>query len=110
MVDASGDQTMTTLKLRTTLAKSLGVIAVTASGVVLLSGQQASTPVFTTPQAAAGRTAYMANCSSCHLPDLGGRNEAPALAGPNFMNTWGRRTTKDLFDYMSATMPPGGAN
>src|SRR6185503_4710247 len=27
----------------------------------------------------------------------------------NFMSTWGRRTTRDLFDYMSATMPPGGS-
>ncbi len=23
------------------------------------------------------------------------------------MTTWGKRTTKDLLDYMSATMPPG---
>src|SRR5205814_9265411 len=63
----------------------------------------------TAAQAAAGRAAYQANCSSCHLPDLGGRNEAPALAGVNFMSTWGSRSTRDLFDYMSATMPPGGS-
>ena len=40
------------------------------------------------------------------MPDLAGRNEAPPLAGGTFLNTWRTRTTKDLFDYMSATMPP----
>jgi len=92
-----------------TLVKSFGVAAIVASGVALVAGQQTSTPVYTAAQAIAGRATYQANCASCHLPDLGGRNEAPSLAGPNFMNTWGRRSTRDLFDYMSATMPPGGA-
>ena len=32
-------------------------------------------------QATAGQTAYEANCASCHVADLGGRNEAPQLAG-----------------------------
>src|SRR6185436_12649503 len=40
-------------------------------------------------------------------PTLAGQNEAPPLAGPNFMRTWSGRTTKDLVEYMSATMPPG---
>jgi alcohol dehydrogenase (cytochrome c) len=85
------------------------VAAVAISGVVLIAGQQASAPVFTADQATAGRAAYQANCASCHLPDLGGRNEAPPLAGANFMSTWATRTTRDLFDYMSATMPPTGS-
>src|SRR5579864_8576730 len=61
--------------------------------------------VFTEEQAVAGRAAYQTNCASCHLPDLEGRNEAPQLAGNNFMSTWRTRTTKDLFDYVQ-TMPP----
>src|SRR5262245_34154290 len=92
-----------------TLAKTFGIGVIVASGVALVAGQQTATPVFTAAQAAAGRATYQANCASCHLPDLGGRNEAPPLAGANFMSTWGRRSTRDLFDYMSATMPPGGA-
>src|SRR5947207_6404041 len=108
MADASGEQTMSGV-LRSTLAKGFGVVALTACGVALVAGQPTTTPVFTAAQAAAGRAAYQANCSSCHLPDLGGRNEAPALAGVNFMSTWGSRSTRDLFDYMSATMPPGGS-
>ncbi|MDR1990141.1 MAG: PQQ-binding-like beta-propeller repeat protein [Acidobacteriaceae bacterium] len=91
------------------LAAAGSVLMVVASAVVLLSGQQTSSPVGTAEQVATGRGLYTANCAACHMPDLGGRNEAPALAGVNFMNTWGTRTTSALFEYMSATMPPGGA-
>src|SRR5688572_6141071 len=60
-------------------------------------------------QSAAGRAAYQANCASCHLPDLAGRNEAPALAGTNFVAAWGDRTTGGLLSYLQSTMPPGNA-
>jgi len=72
----------------------------------VLAGQQPPTSVFTAAQADAGRAAYQASCAGCHMPDLTGRNEAPPLAGANFMNTWRTRSTRDLFEYMSATMPP----
>jgi PQQ-dependent dehydrogenase (methanol/ethanol family) len=73
-----------------------------------LSGQvPAPQAVFTAAQANAGQAAYATNCASCHLPDLAGQNEAPQLAGTNFRSSWGKRTPKDLIEYMSATMPPG---
>src|SRR4051794_16674781 len=86
------------------------VAGLAGSAIALVAGQQqpAAAPVYTAAQAAAGRAAYQANCASCHVADLGGRNEAPQLAGGDFMNTWRSRSTKDLFDYMSSTMPPGG--
>src|SRR5262245_38087233 len=62
--------------------------------------------VYTAAQATAGRTAYQTNCASCHVENLSGRNEAPPLAGGTFMNAWRTRTTRDLFEYMQATMPP----
>lgn len=65
--------------------------------------------VFTTVQAAQGRTVYRAICAGCHAGDLGGRDDAPALAGPDFLKTWGPRTTLDLYDFIRTTMPPGGA-
>ena len=68
----------------------------------------ASAPVFTAAQAAAGRGLYDASCAGCHVADLGGRNEAPQLAGGDFMNAWRTRTTLDLFEFIQATMPPGG--
>jgi PQQ-dependent dehydrogenase (methanol/ethanol family) len=60
----------------------------------------------TAQQAAAGRTAYQARCSSCHAQDLGG-NEGPQLAGSNFMAAWGGRTARELITYIQTTMPPG---
>jgi alcohol dehydrogenase (cytochrome c) len=80
-----------------------------AFGAALVAAQQpALTPVYTAQQAAAGRAAYEANCAACHVTDLGGRNEAPQLAGSDFINTWRTRTTQDLFEFMQGTMPPGG--
>jgi mono/diheme cytochrome c family protein len=51
---------------------------------------------YTAAQAADGFATYQTNCASCHLPDLTGRNEAPQLAGGNFMNAWESRTTREL--------------
>jgi mono/diheme cytochrome c family protein len=65
--------------------------------------------VYSADQAAAGRAAYQANCAGCHLADLSGRNEAPPLAGANFMNTWRNRSSKDLLT-TCRTMPPSGTD
>jgi len=91
----------------------LPVVALALSaplGFVLLAGQQAPATVYSAAQAAAGRTVYQASCASCHLPDLGGRNEAPQLAGNNFLNTWRSRSTRDLFEFIQSTMPPTAAS
>ena len=61
---------------------------------------------YTAQQAAAGRSIYQGNCAICHVADLGGRNEAPQLAGSNFIGQWGDRTTSELVSFMQATMPP----
>src|SRR3954468_11752111 len=66
-----------------------------------------SAQTYTAAQSAAGRLAYQANCASCHLPDLAGRNEAPQLAGPNFIHAWGTRAAGALAQYIQASMPPG---
>jgi alcohol dehydrogenase (cytochrome c) len=103
---AAGEEPMTGVTRR------IGVVAaaVAGSAIAILAAQQqpSGAPVYTAAQAAAGRAAYQANCASCHVADLGGRNEAPQLAGGDFMNTWRTRTTKDLYDYMASAMPPGG--
>jgi len=71
--------------------------------IAIYAGQQ------TAAQAAAGRTLYQTNCAGCHMADLGGRNEAPALVGPNFMAAWGPRSTRELLNVIRTTMPPGRA-
>ncbi len=78
-----------------------------AFGVITAAGQTRTSGFYLTRQADAGRAAYLSHCASCHLPELGGRNEAPELAGPNFIRAWGARTTSDLFAFIRATMPPG---
>ena len=81
--------------------------AVVLFGVAIASGQQpAMTGPFTSEQAVAGRATYQAKCASCHRPDMKGSNEAPPLAGGNFMNTWRDRAVSDLFERVRNTMPP----
>ena len=80
--------------------------AVVLFGVAIASGQQpARTGGLASEQANAGRAVYEAKCASCHLPDMKGSNEAPPLAGGNFMNTWRNRKVSDLSDRIRNTMP-----
>ena len=81
--------------------------ALTGSGAVLFARQTPAESVFTTDQATAGRAAYAKHCASCHMPDLSGNTEIPPLAGAAFIDTWGTRSTKDLFDYSAEAMPYG---
>ncbi|MDQ2898258.1 MAG: PQQ-binding-like beta-propeller repeat protein [Acidobacteriota bacterium] len=62
---------------------------------------------YTAKQATNGLSAYLGSCAGCHLADLSGRNEAPQLAGSNFMKAWKSRTTTDLLTLIKTTMPPG---
>jgi alcohol dehydrogenase (cytochrome c) len=80
------------------------VIAIVAMAAI--SGRSQTPAAYTAGQATDGLAAYLTNCASCHLPDLTGRNEAPQLAGGNFMNAWGSRTTSELIRYIQTTMPP----
>src|SRR5262245_23305283 len=102
MAPAAGEPPMKRLMLMTAAAVAACLVSVTA-------GQQPAPSSYTAEQATAGRAVYQANCASCHLPDLAGRNEAPPLVGVNFMNTWRSRSTRDLFEFIQATMPPNGA-
>ena len=96
----------TALSLWNRAVRSLTLVAL--CGLAVLTGQTPA-PIgpFTAVQAVGGRAAYLANCASCHLPDLAGRNEAPPLAGANFMAAWGARPIGELLAYIQSTMPPG---
>ena len=73
------------------------------------AGQSAPAGVFTAEQAASGKASFARACASCHLADLTGSDDAPALAGPQFQALWKGRSTKELLDYMAGAMPPGGS-
>ena len=94
-----------------TFAQGAVAAALVAWGAALVAaGDQAPDPaasVFTLKQAADGKAAYAKHCASCHIADLSGNSEIPALAGPAFREMWDTRSTKELFDYMSAAMPYG---
>ncbi len=92
-----------------TAALALGLVVSGATGEPGTTAAQNAAPVISAAQAAAGRDGYQARCASCHLADLGGRNEASPLAGASFMNVWRGRGTKELYDYIRTSMPPGGA-
>lgn len=86
-----------------------GAAVLVAFGVRVLAWQRPPVdPVFTARQADEGKTAYAAQCASCHMPDLSGNSDVPALADANFLGTWGSRSIKELYDYTVGAMPPGG--
>src|SRR5947209_9489415 len=87
--------------LRAPLRALVAMVPLTA-----ICGRGQTRAEYTAAQATEGLAAYQTNCASCHLPDLVGRNEAPQLAGGNFMNAWGSRTTAELVAYMKDSMPP----
>ena len=76
---------------------------VCCSGAVAQQIEQAS---YTKSQAQAGAILYQQNCSTCHLADLQGAFEAPALNDGNFRNNWSNRNVTELQDLLGRTMPP----
>src|SRR5215471_6523233 len=89
---------------------ALMLMITVALGVMIVTAQQgAAVGPYTAAQAVAGRGLYQANCAGCQGPDLGGRNDAPQLAGAQFIGAWGGRTVGDLVSFMQAAMPPGNA-
>jgi mono/diheme cytochrome c family protein len=63
-------------------------------------------PQFTAAQAAAGKTAYNANCAVCHGSTLRNGTMGTPLAGEYFQRAWAGRTVRDLLDRVHKTMPP----
>jgi len=61
--------------------------------------------IYTDAQAKAGQSAYATYCLECHGEDLAGREQAPALAGPPFLEKWNKANLRRLWDTMEA-MPP----
>lgn len=95
---------------------TLGLVAAVWTTTALVHAQGAASAdeaiwsgVYTTAQAARGKSVYEAYCTRCHGLDMvGGRQGAgggPALAGDAFWLTWDRDTLGSLFSKVSKTMP-----
>ena len=83
-------------------------------GVLLLQAQDSSKRtvwegVYNQTQADRGKVLYGQNCASCHSDTLMGGEQAPPLAGGEFMANWNELTVGDLFERVRTTMPIGRA-
>ena len=79
------------------------------------AGQQASDTgkrvwdgVFTSEQAARGKTNFDLSCSRCHNVALIGSERGPAIKGTTFLSHWEKDTLAGLFTKIRDTMPEGG--
>ncbi len=54
-----------------------------------------------------GKSQYDRYCGECHGLTLKGSGHGPELAGPNFINKWGNRSTREFYTLISETMPAG---
>jgi mono/diheme cytochrome c family protein len=61
--------------------------------------------VYTTEQARRGGDIYYSQCSTCHGEKLEGVDDAPSLAGKEFLDGWDGRTVGALFEKMRTKMP-----
>jgi mono/diheme cytochrome c family protein len=62
-------------------------------------------PQYTATQAAAGKTAFDADCAVCHGNTLRNGTMGPPLAGEAFNAVWAGRLVRELLD-SAKTMPP----
>jgi quinoprotein glucose dehydrogenase len=63
--------------------------------------------VYAGAQAARGKDQYVKECSSCHLADLTGSDQAVPLNGEAFILQWENKSVNDLFTSIRTTMPQG---
>src|SRR5258708_299315 len=84
------------------LGSAAGVLA---AAVATAQQQPAGNSIFTAEQVTIGNAAFQTTCARCHQADLRGSNEAPPLAGANFMSAWRGRSTSDLFNKIATSMP-----
>jgi alcohol dehydrogenase (cytochrome c) len=67
---------------------------------------EAPVGVFSVAQARTGQNDYAINCAGCHGTTLAG-GAGPALVGNSFMGSWGQKSTQQLYEYISKSMPAG---
>src|SRR5262245_8186882 len=61
--------------------------------------------VYSKEQAARGQAKYAQACSGCHQSDFSGSDQAPGLAGGDFVDRWNDQSVVDLADRIRTSMP-----
>jgi mono/diheme cytochrome c family protein len=84
----------------------LALAALAGSGCTLFAqSAPASGGVYTAEQAERGRRLYIRDCAECHGPTLAGAEGGSALAGPEFLARWEKKSVGELFELVRKTMP-----
>jgi glucose/arabinose dehydrogenase/mono/diheme cytochrome c family protein len=83
---------------------TLTVLAI-ASIAVAQPSRSVGDGVYTQEQANRGKTAYTAQCVSCHGAEMRGNDETPGLTGDAFLANWRKRSVDDLFEKVRVSMP-----
>src|SRR4051794_8025061 len=87
------------------------MVKTTISVVALLSLAQGAANksvwdgVYSREQAGRGQAKYAQVCSNCHQGDLSGSDQAPGLAGGDFLDRWDGQSVGDLADRIRTSMP-----
>jgi mono/diheme cytochrome c family protein len=61
--------------------------------------------IYSKAQSLGGGGLYAKSCASCHGAKLEGRDQAPPLAGAEFVMNWADANVGDLFEKMQTSMP-----
>jgi mono/diheme cytochrome c family protein len=92
--------------------RATAAVAIPALAGMLLAAAGGQTPhrttwdgVYTTTQAQRGRAIYQQECTSCHGPQLGGIDAAPALVGGGFASNWNGVQLSAMVDRIRVSMP-----
>lgn len=82
-----------------------GAIALSLSTLRAQASHSVADGVYTAEQAKRGVGLYTQYCAACHGETLAGNDEAPPLAGGEFLSNWNGLTLGDLFERIRTTMP-----
>jgi quinoprotein glucose dehydrogenase len=89
-------------------SRALWLAAIVAAGAAVTSAQTSNAAwngVYSESQAKAGEALYAQHCAKCHGSELGGVEQAPALAGGTFKQRWQGADLDKLFARVES-MPP----
>ena len=92
---------VTSVRVRVLRGGAVGLFAI----VTVAQARSTWDGVYTDVQAKRGEAIYAERCSSCHAPDLSGMDQAPPLAGADFLIDWNDLTLNDLFERIRISMP-----
>ena len=82
-----------------------GAIAVAISAQGAAPAKSVWDAVYSQEQAQRGQAKYAQVCTQCHQADLSGSDQAPSLAGGEFLDRWNDQSVGDLADRIRLTMP-----